>query len=104
MYKMPRLKIPKPLEFNWDLHNIEKNWNKHKVKYKECEQAFINKPHLIFEDVKHSQSEIRYNLFGITNNQRLITVTYTLRSQQVRVISARDLNKKERKKYAEETS
>lgn len=93
--------IPKPLEFNWDLHNIEKNWNKHNVDYKECEQAFTNKPNSVYEDIKHSQSEPRYTLFGITNNQRLITITYTIRKNQVRVISAKDQSKKERSKYAE---
>lgn len=97
---MPKFNIPKPLEFNWDLHNIEKNWNKHNIDYKECEQAFINKPHLIYEDIKHSQQEPRYTLFGFTNDFRLITINYTIRNKQIRVISARDQNIKERRSYA----
>ncbi len=99
---MSKLVIAQPLEFNWDLHNIEKNWNKHNVHYKECEQAFINKPILIFKDVKHSQDEVRYTLFGQSDDKRQLSITYTMRSSQVRVISARDLNKKERSVYAKE--
>lgn len=98
---MPKLSIPKPLEFNWDLHNIQKNWNKHKIDYRECEQAFINKPYLIYEDIHHSQVEPRYTLFGYTNDFRLITINYTIRNNQVRIISARDQSIKERRSYAE---
>jgi hypothetical protein len=97
---MLKISIPKPLEFNWDLHNVEKNWNKHNIDYKECEQAFINKPHLIYEDIKHSQVELRYTLFGFADSYRLIVINYTIRSNQIRVISARDQNIKERRFYA----
>lgn len=93
--------IPEPLEFNWDIHNIEKNWNKHDVHFKECEQAFIHKPVFIFEDIKHSQQEPRYTLFGQSDKKRYLTITYTIRNNQIRVISARDQNKKERKYYEE---
>ena len=96
---MSQLTMPKPLAFNWDLHNINKSWNKHGVHYKECEQAFANEPQLIFEDIKHSQDENRYTLFGKTSSNRLLYITYTIRDNQVRIISARDQNKQERKSY-----
>ncbi len=59
---MPISRLPKPLEFNWDLHNIDKNWHKHKVDHKECEQAFKNAPQAIFEDKVHSvlEKDTRY--------------------------------------------
>lgn len=99
---MPNVSLPKPVEFEWDSHNQEKNWLKHKVDYKECEETFRNTPQAIFEDAIHSLSESRYTLFGKTDNQRLIVVTYTIRQNKIRVISARDQNKKERKEYEKE--
>lgn len=93
------LKIQEPVVFNWDLHNIHKSWNKHQVDYRECEQAFTNPPYLIFEDVKHSQTESRYTLFGKSDKERFLYITFTLRNTQIRIISARDMNKKERSKY-----
>ena len=96
---MPKINLPKPVEFEWDSHNQEKNWHKHKVDYKECEQAFKNLPIIIFEDLKHSHLEPRYTLFGKTDNKKLLSITYTIRNNKIRVISARDQNKKERSKY-----
>ena len=99
---MPKFSIPKPLEFEWDSYNKEKNWVKHQVDYKECEQAFKNTPIILFEDLKHSYLEFRYTLFGKTDDRRLITITFTVRNNSIRVISARDQNKKERSEYAKE--
>ena len=93
------LKVKQPVVFNWNLHNIHKSWNKHQVDYRECEQAFINQPNLVFEDLKHSQVEPRYTLFGKSDKERILYLTYFLRNTQIRVISARDMNNKERKRY-----
>lgn len=97
MYIMPTIKSP--IQFNWDLHNIHKSWNKHQVDYRECEQAFANQPNLIFEDIKHSQTESRYTLFGKSDKERMLYITFTLRNTQIRIISARDMNNKERSRY-----
>lgn len=88
--------------FDWDSGNIEKNWLKHKVSPVECEQVFFNKA-LFAEDVRHSQREKRYYALGLTNNKMLIFVTFTIRKSLIRVISARDMSKKERKIYEEQT-
>lgn len=98
---MPISRIPKPLEFEWDSHNQEKNWLKHKVDYKECEEAFKNTPQAIFEDKIHSKSELRHTLLSFTNNQRYIFITFTIRNNKVRIISARNQDKKERRIYEE---
>lgn len=98
---MPKLSTPKPVQFEWDSHNQDKNWHKHKVDYKECEQAFINTPQAIFEDEAHSISELRYTLLSYTNNQRHLFITFTVRDNKVRIISARDQDKKERSIYEE---
>lgn len=87
--------------FQWDKDNIEKNWLKHKVSPVECEQLFFNKAFLA-EDVKHSQREKRYYALGLTNERRLLFVAFTIRRDLIRVISARDMSKKERKIYEEQ--
>lgn len=85
--------------FDWDKANIEKNWEKHRVTYIECEEVFFNKPLVVREDMPHSMSEDRYYVLGKTDDVRLLFIVFTIRSNKIRVISARDMNKKERRIY-----
>jgi uncharacterized DUF497 family protein len=85
--------------FQWDKANAEKNWLKHSVAPSECEQIFFNLPLIITDDEKHSQKEARYYALGKTDNHRLVFVVFTVRKDYIRVISARDVNKKERQVY-----
>ncbi len=87
--------------FQWDQGNIDKNLIEHEVENWECEQMFFNRPLLILEDPKHSISEKRWVVFGKTDAGRFLTVIFTKREDLIRVISARDMNKKERKFYDE---
>lgn len=93
------VRIPKPLAFEWDGANIDKNWFKHKVSLKECEQVFFNTPLKFFKDPKHSQLEARHLAYGATNRQRKMTIVFTFRGEKLRIISARDQSKKERSVY-----
>ena len=85
--------------FEWDDANREKNWHKHHVVFKECEQVFFNLPLLLYPDPAHSQVEKRFQVLGQTNTQRLLFISFTIRNQKIRVISARDQSQKERKIY-----
>ncbi len=85
--------------FEWDGGNREKNKIKHDVSTGESEQIFFNEPLIILNDIKHSQTEQRFAAFGVTNNGRALVVVYTIRNNRIRVISARDMNKKERVFY-----
>ncbi len=85
--------------FQWDKSNIEKNWLKHKVNPVECEQIFFNQPLLVAEDLSHSQIEKRYYALGRTYNGRLLFVAFTIRKNLIRVISARNMSRRERTKY-----
>ena len=87
--------------FNWDESNSQKNWILHKVSRSECEQIFFNEPLVIADDEKHSQSEKRWYLLGQTDSVRLLFIVFTLRGELIRVISARDMHKKERSIYNE---
>jgi len=82
--------------FEWDSGNSDKNWIKHKVSRLECEEVFFNEPFYIYDYKSHSQSENRYYLLGITNEKRSMFLVFTIRKDKIRIISARDINKKER--------
>jgi uncharacterized DUF497 family protein len=82
--------------FQWDAGNSEKNWISHQVTKSECEQVFFNQPLIIGDDKKHSQIEKRYFTLGQTDKSRLLFIVSTIRENLVRVISARDIKKKER--------
>lgn len=86
-------------EFDWDEGNKSKNKAKHKVSVKEAEQVFFDKTHKTFEDRAHSQLEIRYKALGVTKKKRKLHITFTIRFGKIRVISARDMSKRERKIY-----
>ena len=87
--------------FEWDQGNIDKNLIKHNVENWECEQVFFNKPLFVIDDPKHSISEKRWAAFGKTDTNRFLIVVFTKRGDLIRVISARDMNKKEREFYDE---
>lgn len=92
-------RVPKPLNFQWDKGNIDKNLKKHKVTNKESEEIFFDKSLKIFPDERHSQKEKRYIALGITNESRKLTIVFIIRGQELRIISVRDQNKKERIRY-----
>jgi len=85
--------------FEWDEGNFIKNWGKHGVSYLECEQLFFNQPLITQRDEKHSMNETRYYALGQTDAHRKLFIVFTIRNNLIRVISARDMNRKERKEY-----
>jgi hypothetical protein len=85
--------------FDWDENNREKNWNKHGVLASECEEVFFNLPLLLQADTPHSLKEPRYYVLGHTNLGRRLFIAFTVREDKIRVISARDMSKKERSIY-----
>ena len=87
--------------FQWDKGNLDKNLVKHNVANWECEQIFFNAPLLVLEDPSHSRAERRWAAFGRTDAGRLLACIVTKRGDLLRVISARDMNKKEREFYEE---
>ncbi len=85
--------------FDWDAGNQQKSWAKHRVDYRECEELFFNKPLLLHEDKSHSGHEARYYALGATNTGRPIFLVFTIRGRKLRVISARDQSRRERRDY-----
>ena len=89
------MNLEEPIEFLWDKGNFDKNLSRHNVTNEEIEQVFWDDDKKIHIDHKHSETEERHILLGRTFAGRILFIVFTLRNSKVRVISARDLNKKE---------
>ena len=96
--------LTKIIGFDWDSGNARKN-EKHGVSTAESEQVFFNAPLLLIADIKHNQDEVRFHALGKSDEGRLLHITFTLREagKKIRVISARDMHKKERAIYEQTT-
>jgi uncharacterized DUF497 family protein len=89
-------------EFEWDKGNIEKN-KKHKVEDREAEEVFFDEGKVVLKDKIHSGDEERFIILGLTKRKRLLYIAFTKRNKRIRIISARDINKKEKHLYEETT-
>jgi len=87
--------------FQWDSGNSNKNLLRHNVQNWECEQVFYNQPLAVLADSEHSEAERRWAVFGKTDARRLLVMIFTRRNNLLRIISARDMNRRERKYYEE---
>ncbi len=87
--------------FDWDDGNRRKSADKHDVSQAEAESIFFNDPLIVVEDARHSETEQRLHALGKTAQNRLLHITFTLRGKGtlIRVISARDMHRKERNVY-----
>lgn len=96
--------LTKVTGFNWDDGNTRKN-DKHSVSMAEAEQVFFNVPLLLLADDRYDYKEPRFHALGKTDDKRLLHITFTLRfyGEKIRVISARDMHKKERTVYEQTT-
>lgn len=97
------LDLSQTIGFDWDEANSGKSASKHSVSRAEAEQIFFDEQLMLADDVKPSQDEPRYHALGQTIEGRLLHVTFTLRDNQtrIRVIFARDANRRERAAYAQ---
>ena len=87
--------------FEWDEGNSNKNWHLHRVSDAECEEIFFNQPLIVAADAPHSENEPRLYALGRTETERWLFVAFSIRADLIRVISARDMTKNEKRKYRE---
>jgi uncharacterized DUF497 family protein len=85
--------------FEWDKHAALKKWGEHRVAPQECEGVLFNSPLVVGSDLKHSAGEPRYYCLGGTDAGRMLYLVFTVRGSLIRVISARDVNRKEKEVY-----
>ena len=96
---MEIVSLPEYNGFEWDAGNINKNSESHHVTPQEAEQVFFNHPLLVADDSWHSAEERRFFVLGQTDGNRALFIAFTVRNGQIRVISARDMSRRERKVY-----
>ena len=87
--------------FDWDEENVVKNWERHRVTPVEAEDVFFHDPFVIRSDPAHSKREKRYRVLGKTARDRRLFVAFTIRRKLIRVISARDMSRREIEVYEE---
>ena len=85
--------------FDWAAGNERKSEAKHAVNRFDAEQVFFNQPLIVRHDHAHSRSETRYYALGRTDVDRLLFVAFTIRIDNIRVISARDMTRSEKRRY-----
>ena len=85
--------------FDWDQDNAVKNWDRHRVTPEEAEDLFFHDPFVIRPDLPHSKREKRYRSLGKTRRDRKLFVAFTIRRKLIRIISARDMSRRELEEY-----
>jgi len=90
--------------FQWDTGNQDKNLELHGVTRGEAEEVFFNRPLWVAPDWGHSRNEARYAALGRTAAGRRLTIIFTTRETLIRVISARDMSRRERGVYEQASS
>jgi uncharacterized protein len=85
-------------DFEWDSGNRSKNWKRHKVTTRECEEIFFSGALPIGAQVDPAANEPRYGVIGETSVGRLFVV-FTLRQRRIRVVSARPMTRQEEEDY-----
>ncbi|MGB6742723.1 MAG: BrnT family toxin, partial [Terracidiphilus sp.] len=85
--------------FDWDEANAAKNWEKHRVTPEEAEDVFFHDPFVLRSDPSHSKREKRYWALGKTGHDRKLFIVFTIRKRRIRIISARDMSRREIKEY-----
>lgn len=90
------------VRFEWDPEKAASNYSKHGVTFEEARTVFDDDLFAVFEDPDHSRGERRLLIMGQSMSRRLLVVAYTEHRRAIRLISAREATKKERRTYEEE--
>ena len=91
----PRDLLAQATGFDWDEGNLDKSLLKHDVEFWEAEEIFFNRPLVVREDSEHSSTETRFFALGRTDAGRRLYLAFTLRKNLIRVISTRDMTRRE---------
>ena len=89
------------MKFEWDQNKAASNLSNHGVSFDEAKTVFNDPLYVDFFDPDHSYNEHRYIIIGQSIDNRLLLITYTEREDTIRLISAREATRKERKDYEE---
>jgi uncharacterized protein len=87
------------MDFEWDLHKSHINAKKHGVSFEEAVTVFGDYWSFTYPDLEHSIQEERYIIIGLSDNSRILVISHALRGETIRIISARQVTKREREFY-----
>ena len=88
-------------EFDWNEPKANSNFAKHKVTFAEAASVFTDTLAVTYPDGEHSTGETRYLTFGQSDQHRILVVSHVESARGIRIISARRVNREERKIYEE---
>lgn len=90
------------IEFSWDEHKAETNLKKHGVAFEDATLVFYD-AHAVFKQDRFENGEYRWQAIGLVHGQTVLLVAHTVQDHNgidhIRIISARQAEKKERKQY-----
>ena len=89
------------MEFEWDKDKAKANLSKHGVSFDEAKTVFDDPFYVDFYDPDHSEDEDRYIIVGLSQQSRLLIVSYAERKGKLRLISAREATPTEKNAYEE---
>jgi uncharacterized DUF497 family protein len=89
------------MKFEWNESKAAANLVKHGISFEEAQTIFDDPLFIDFHDPDHSPDEDRYIIIGLSRQGRLLLVSYTERDAIIRMISAREVTRGERKAYEE---
>ena len=90
------------IDFEWDFKKAITNLQKHRVNFGEAATVFSDELSITIYDPDHSDQEDRFITIGTSDTRRFLMVSHTDRGDRTRIISARELTRKERKEYEKE--
>ena len=90
------------LTFEWDESKAEENERKHEVSFEEAKTVFNDPFSITIYDPDHSENEDRYLDLGLSSRGRVLVVSYTERGENIRLISSREVTRRERGIYGEQ--
>jgi uncharacterized protein len=90
------------MEFEWDPKKAERNLKKHGVSFKEAATIFGDPLSITYPDPDHSIDEERFITIGTSVDGNLLLIAHTDREERIRIISARETTRQEKKFYEEE--
>ena len=89
------------MRFEWDPNKAVENLLNHGVSFEEASTVFFDPLSATGADPDHSDRERRFVTFGVSSSDRLLVVAHTERGDAIRIISAREVTRAERRIYEE---
>lgn len=89
------------MRFEWDPKKAAANLQKHRVSFEEAATVFSDPLARTYEDPDAPQDEARELTFGVSSGGRTVVVAHCERRGRVRIISAREMTRREKRDYEE---